>query len=191
MPPFHSQVLFLLLTVHHSSRNKLHPSKIACPHVEGNILKPVGEIMGTTFHDAELSEDFPIRIEKVITLKGFIKKRDSSNDSTKEPGMSCAVKRGSVQRWVPNMKHPDWQRRTSRWSNLENELILQKNNDQNEQHTECKMNTGVHPVVKNRDSETQRKEAKSHLLTAKCQLTSTEGIVGLENHHCVTTTVAI
>lgn len=71
------------------------------------LLKPVEEIMGTTFDHTELSEVL-IRIEKVITLKDFIKKMEPSNDSANEPRMSYAVKQGSIQRWIPNMTRPNW-----------------------------------------------------------------------------------
>lgn len=84
--------------------------------MEGEIISTVvEEIMGTTFHDTELSEDFLVTIEKVITLKDFIKKMESSNDSTKEPGMSPARKCSKTE---PKHEASYLAGSASCWSNL-------------------------------------------------------------------------
>ena len=72
-------------------------------HTKNRILKPIEEIMGKTFHDIEQSRDLLIGIQKVMTLKDFIKKTCSSNYSNDEPGISYAIKQGSVQRLIPSM----------------------------------------------------------------------------------------
>lgn len=55
-----------------------------------------------------LNNDFLIGIQKGMTLKDFIKIMCSSNDSSDKPGLSCALKQGSVQRLIPCIACPNW-----------------------------------------------------------------------------------